>query len=69
MTAWIVLVVCVIGLPDRCKEVDGGVAESFVECLLHGEEVGAAWLDRHPGYGLTGVRCYVGEKPELGEDT
>ncbi len=66
---FVILVVCLVGNTHACKDIDGGQAENAIECMLKAEEEAAPWLDRHPGYVLDTVRCYVGDKPKLGEDT
>jgi hypothetical protein len=37
--------------------------------MLGAVEDAARWLDEHPAYIFDRIKCYVGEKPELGEDT
>jgi len=62
MLVYVSLLVCLSSQPDYCKTVTlsttptGGLAG----CQIEGQEEGAAYADRHPGWRLSQVRCTLG---------
>jgi len=61
------MVFCLISDPTQCRTVTPLIPDdyslSMSSCPLAGQTEGAKWVEEHPRYRMTRVRCSVGNKP------
>lgn len=62
----LVLIVCLAGLPDSCKEIEVPAELNLMECLIYGQSIAKEMLDSMPKYQLLGWKCKAAVVPERG---
>jgi hypothetical protein len=60
----LVLIVCLSGSPETCKEVEAPADVTLVECMLYGQPIAAEMLKDMPKYALKKWECKVTALPE-----
>lgn len=60
----LILVVCLAGQPDTCKEIEAPADLSLTQCMLFGQPIAAEMLKDMPKYELKAWKCRVAGKPE-----
>jgi hypothetical protein len=60
----LILVVCLTGSPDTCKEVTAPADLSLTQCMMYGQPIAAEMLRDMPKYELKGWRCQAAKRPE-----
>lgn len=68
MNVILVLVLCLVGAPERCETIrpaEWPARMSLMECGVFGQHFASEWLRLHPSYAeyrLRAWRCEVGEQ-------
>lgn len=70
MLATVLLTFCLLSAPDDCESVDPHVEKmGIVECMVMGQQIGAAYAEDHPKWAETrrfkGQQCQIGERPRF----
>jgi hypothetical protein len=61
----IILIVCLSGAPDNCREERPPVdAVSPMACMVQGQQIAAQWLEEHPKWFLKAWRCQFGKREQ-----
>lgn len=62
------MVFCLVSDPTRCQTVDPVVPDdtplTVSSCPIAGQIEGAKWVNEHPKYRMTRVRCTIGNRPK-----
>jgi hypothetical protein len=63
MLVYVSLLVCLSSQPGFCKTVTLSTTPSagIAACQIEGQQEGAQYVDRHPGWRLAQVRCTIGQ--------
>jgi hypothetical protein len=59
----LILVVCLSGSPDICREEQPPIdVTNAMTCLVQGQQIAAEWLEEHPKWPLEAWRCRLGPR-------
>ena len=62
------IVFCMVSEPGQCQTVNPIVPDdqplTMSSCQIAGQIEGAKWINDHPKYRVTRVRCTVGNRPK-----
>ncbi len=68
MPVYLTIVFCLIAQAQSCREVRPDLADDFpmtglVACQMMGERIAAEWIEAHPKWELSRVKCRIGIPP------
>lgn len=59
----LILVVCLSATPDVCREERPPVdVASPMQCMVQGQQIAAEWIEEHPKWRLSALRCHLGQR-------
>jgi len=68
MPVYLILAFCMVAQPEVCRDIRPDLADDFPmvgigACQMIGERIAAEWVEMHPAWRLSKVKCRIGIPP------